>query len=60
MSSRCRNSLLALALVAGLCACQREERGTQTKPLAQAIPSADPDTIFSKVTRGIQALAPLH
>ncbi|MFL6787759.1 MAG: c-type cytochrome [Sphingomicrobium sp.] len=46
MSSRCRNSLLALTLVAALCGCQREERRSPTKPLAEAIPSVDPDTIL--------------
>ena len=47
MSSLCRNSWLAIALIAALCACDREERQTRGKPLADTIPlSVSPDTIF--------------
>jgi cytochrome c oxidase cbb3-type subunit III len=40
MSSRCRNSLVALALVAALCSCDREERQSRGKPLPEAIPAS--------------------
>jgi cytochrome c oxidase cbb3-type subunit 3 len=47
MSSPCRNSLLMLAAVAALCACDREERNSRGKPLGETIPiAASPDTIF--------------
>jgi cytochrome c oxidase cbb3-type subunit 3 len=47
MSLRCRNSILALALVAALASCDREERQTRGKPLAETVPaSASPDTVF--------------
>src|SRR5215210_2785141 len=47
MSSRCRNSLVALTLVAAVCGCDREERQSRGKPLAETIPAAaSPDTIF--------------
>lgn len=47
MSSRFRNSLLALGLVALACGCDREERNTRGKPLAETVPAAtSPDTIF--------------
>jgi len=37
MSSRCRNRLLALALIAALCGCDREERQSRGKPLPETI-----------------------
>jgi len=47
MSSRFHNSLLALTLVASLAGCDREERQTRGKPLAETIPAtASPNTIF--------------
>ena len=47
MSSRSRNSVLALALVAALCSCDREERQSRGKPLGETVPAAtSPDTIF--------------
>jgi cytochrome c oxidase cbb3-type subunit III len=39
MSSRCRNSLMALALLAA-CGCDREERQTRGKPLPETIPAS--------------------
>ena len=47
MSLRFRNSALALAAVAALSSCDREERQTRGKPLAETVPSAtSPDTVF--------------
>jgi len=47
MSLRCPNSILALAMIAALCSCDREERQTRGKPLGETIPTvASPDTIF--------------
>ena len=47
MSLRFRNRLLALALVAALAGCDREQRQTRGKPLAETIPaSTSPDTVF--------------
>jgi cytochrome c oxidase cbb3-type subunit III len=47
MSSRFRSSLWALALIAMLCGCDREERHSRSKPLGETIPAAaSPDTIF--------------
>ena len=47
MSLRCPNSVLALALIAALCSCDREERQTRGKPLGETVPTvASPDTIF--------------
>ena len=46
MSSRFRNSLRALALMAALCGCDREERQTRGKPLGETVPAASSDTIF--------------
>lgn len=58
MSSRCRNSLAALALVAALLGCDREERQTRGKPLAETLPAAaSPDTIFPGNSR-MQPLDP--
>ncbi|HET7408603.1 MAG TPA: c-type cytochrome [Paracoccaceae bacterium] len=47
MSSRFRNSLAALALVALICGCDREERNPRGAPLGETIPmGASPNTIF--------------
>ena len=47
MSLRFRNSLLALALVGALVGCDREQRQTRGKPLAQTLPAeVSPDTVF--------------
>jgi cytochrome c oxidase cbb3-type subunit III len=47
MSSLCRNSVLSLTLIMALCGCDREERQTRGKPLAETVPAAvSPDTIF--------------
>jgi cytochrome c oxidase cbb3-type subunit 3 len=47
MSSRSRKWLLAVALVASLCACEREKRNVRGKPLGETLPAAaSPDTIF--------------
>jgi cytochrome c oxidase cbb3-type subunit III len=47
MSSRFHNNALALALVAALCSCDREERQTRGKPLGETVPaSTSPDTVF--------------
>ena len=40
MSSPCRNRLVALALLAAVCACDREERQTRGKPLPETIPAS--------------------
>jgi cytochrome c oxidase cbb3-type subunit III len=40
MSSRCRDRMAVLALVAVLCACDREERQTRGKPLPETIPAS--------------------
>jgi cytochrome c oxidase cbb3-type subunit 3 len=60
MSSLCRASLLLLAasLTAALCACDREERISRGKPLAETIPSpsgrGDPrETIYEDNAYGI-------
>ena len=44
MSSRCLNSLVALLAVASLSACDREERQTRGKPLAETLPAAARDS----------------
>jgi cytochrome c oxidase cbb3-type subunit 3 len=47
MSSLCRNSLAAIALVMLLCGCDREERQSRGKPLGETAPIiASPDTIY--------------
>jgi cytochrome c oxidase cbb3-type subunit 3 len=47
MCSRFLGSALALALMAAICGCDREERHSRSKPLSETIPaSASPDTIF--------------
>ena len=47
MSLRFRSSIAALALVLVLVGCDREQRQTRGKPLAETIPaSASPDTVF--------------
>ena len=47
MSSRFRNSLAAIAVLALLCACDREERQSRGKPLGETAPViASPDTIY--------------
>jgi len=46
MSSRSRNSCLALALLALLCGCDREQRQTRDKPTPPISAEASPDTIF--------------
>jgi cytochrome c oxidase cbb3-type subunit III len=40
MSSRCRNSLFTLAVVAALAACDREERLSRGKPLGETVPAS--------------------
>ena len=40
MSSRCRHSLMAVALLGALSGCDREERQTRGKPLAETIPAS--------------------
>jgi cytochrome c oxidase cbb3-type subunit 3 len=52
MSSRCRNKLLALALVAALCGCDREEQRSRGKPVGETIPAAaSPDTVFPGISQ---------
>ena len=47
MSSRFRNSLIAVASLALLCGCDREQRQTRGKPLGETVPTgASPDTVF--------------
>ena len=47
MSLRFRDSAVALVLLAALCSCEREERQTRGKPVAETVPaSASPDTVF--------------
>jgi cytochrome c oxidase cbb3-type subunit III len=47
MSSLFRNSLGAVALIALLCGCDREERQSRGKPLGETAPIlASPDTVF--------------
>jgi cytochrome c oxidase cbb3-type subunit 3 len=40
MCSRCRNRMIAIALLAALCGCDREERHSRGKPLGETIPAA--------------------
>jgi cytochrome c oxidase cbb3-type subunit III len=40
MSSPCRDRLIALAFLAALCGCDREERSTRGKPLPETIPAS--------------------
>ena len=47
MSSRFRNRVVVLAMVAALCACDREERQSRGKPIGETVPaSVSPDTVF--------------
>ena len=46
MSSRCRNSLVALAAIALLAGCDREAREPRGKPFGESVPGPSPDTIF--------------
>lgn len=46
MSSRYRNSLLALASLGLLAGCDREKSNPRGQPLAETIPSTSPDTVF--------------
>jgi cytochrome c oxidase cbb3-type subunit 3 len=46
MSSRFRNSLVTIAALALVCACEREARQAPGKPQAPPIPATSPDTIF--------------
>ena len=47
MSSLFRNSLGAIALIALVCGCDREERQSRGKPLGETAPiTASPDTVF--------------
>jgi cytochrome c oxidase cbb3-type subunit 3 len=47
MPSRFRNRLVAIALVALLCGCDREQRNPRGKPLGETVPiDTSPDTIF--------------
>jgi len=55
MSSRFRNSLVPLLLVASLCSCDREERQSRDKPVSETVPTASPDTVFVST----QTLPPL-
>jgi len=51
MSSRFRTDLVAIALVALLFACNREERQSRGKPLGETVSGTSPDTIFPGNTR---------
>ena len=55
MSSRFRNSLVPLLLIAALCSCDREERQSRGKPVSETVPTASPDTVFVST----QTLPPL-
>ena len=55
MSSRFRNSLVPLLLIAALCSCDREERQSRGKPVSETVPTASPDTVFMST----QTLPPL-
>jgi cytochrome c oxidase cbb3-type subunit III len=63
MSLRCRNSLAALALVAALGGCDREERQSRGKPLPEAIPASaaahqrTPDPRAASYERNASAIA---
>jgi cytochrome c oxidase cbb3-type subunit 3 len=47
MSSRCRTSLAAIAVLALLAGCDREQRSSRGKPLGETVPAGvSPDTIF--------------
>lgn len=46
MSLRFPTRFLALALATALCGCQREDRQDWSKPHAEAVPAASPDTVF--------------
>ena len=46
MCSRFRNSLLAFAMIAAMCGCDREERHSRAKPIGETVPGASPDTLF--------------
>ena len=47
MSLRFRDSIAALGMIAALAGCDREQRQTRGKPLAETIPaSTSPDTVF--------------
>lgn len=47
MSSRFRNSVLALALTVALCGCNREARNSVGEPQGEKVPaSTSPDTVF--------------
>jgi cytochrome c oxidase cbb3-type subunit 3 len=46
MSSRFRDSVLALVAIAALGACEREQRGAGKDPMRGAVPAVSPDTIF--------------
>jgi cytochrome c oxidase cbb3-type subunit 3 len=46
MSSRFRDSVLALVAIAALGACEREQRGAGKDPMRGSVPTVSPDTIF--------------
>ena len=46
MSSRFRNSLLAVAALAVLGGCDREQRGAGKDPMRGSVPAVSPDTVF--------------
>jgi len=46
MSSHCRNSLAAMAALALLAGCDRENSDARGKPFGVTIPSTSPDTVF--------------
>jgi cytochrome c oxidase cbb3-type subunit 3 len=45
MSSRCRNSVVALACLVLIASCDREERHSRGKPLGETVPASSPDTV---------------
>jgi cytochrome c oxidase cbb3-type subunit 3 len=46
MSSRCQNSLLAIAALTLLGGCDREKSDPRGQPLSETIPSTSPETVF--------------
>jgi cytochrome c oxidase cbb3-type subunit III len=52
MSSHCRNSLLALVAVTLLSGCDREKSDPRGTPIAETVPSTNPDTVFPGGAKG--------
>src|SRR5690349_8135959 len=46
MSSLCRNSLIALGVLAALTACDREKRQDPHYPIPKSVPAISPDTVY--------------